>query len=83
MAQPEFYLGEADAGNVEVTMAKRRDFEPEIGFDFSLSSLGAKILTTRDTQPVSHYNAKLLGFSIWSGFMSDAQTDAPLQPILM
>ncbi|OQV21466.1 putative SUN domain-containing protein 3 [Hypsibius exemplaris] len=80
----EFCISEVeDSSTGDIILQKRKEFEPEIGFDFSLASLGAKILSTRDTKPVVNYDASLLGYSFWSGLTSDAQTDAPLQPILM
>lgn len=67
----------------ELILRRHLESEPEIGFDFSLSTLGAKVLTTRNTKSMPHYDATFLGFAVWSGITEDPHVDAPLQPILM
>lgn len=57
--------------------------ELEIAFDFALASLGARVLTTRQTNPISLLEAKLLGITIYRGNSLESLEDAPLQPLVI
>ncbi|OQV12076.1 putative SUN domain-containing protein 1 [Hypsibius exemplaris] len=57
--------------------------ELEIAFDYALSSLGARVLTTRDTKPIALLEAKFLGFSVYSMESSVSMEDAPLEPLVI
>lgn len=57
--------------------------ELEIAFDYALASLGARVLSTRQTNPISQLEAKLLGFTVYRGNSLDSLEDAPLQPLII
>ena len=64
-------------------MAMTANQEPEIAFDYALASLGAKILSTRQTHHISLLEARLLGITVYRGNSLESLEDAPLQPLVI
>lgn len=57
--------------------------EPQIPFDYALISLGAKVLSTRNTKPLVSYDIKVLGFSVYQEPDGNSFENAPLLPIII
>ncbi|XP_055354322.1 uncharacterized protein LOC129599974 [Paramacrobiotus metropolitanus] len=57
--------------------------EPQIAFDYALLSLGARVLSTRDTQPLTVFDAKILGFTVYQESEWNSLQEAPLLPLIV